>query len=70
MQSAILKKLVPGVALVCRPQIYCVCEGILREELQAERNCLVSGNWEKDSRSFLMVRNELTFIGRVILCGT
>ncbi|PFX34411.1 Transposon Ty3-G Gag-Pol polyprotein [Stylophora pistillata] len=40
------------------------------DELQAVRNCLVSGDWEKGSRSFLMVRNELTFIGQVILRGT
>ncbi|XP_022808896.1 uncharacterized protein LOC111345868 [Stylophora pistillata] len=37
------------------------------EELQAVHNCLVSGNWEKGARSFLMVRTELTFIGKVIL---
>ncbi|PFX17338.1 Uncharacterized protein K02A2.6 [Stylophora pistillata] len=40
------------------------------EELQAVHNCLVGGNWEKGPRSFLMVRNELTFIGQVILRGT
>ncbi|PFX18927.1 Transposon Ty3-G Gag-Pol polyprotein [Stylophora pistillata] len=40
------------------------------EELQAVRNFLVSGNWEEGPRSFLMVRNELTFIGQVILRGT
>ena len=40
------------------------------EELQAVRNCLVSGNWEKCPRPFVMVRNELTFIGQVILRGT
>ena len=40
------------------------------EELQAVRNCLASGNWEKGPRSFMMVRNELTFIGQVILRGT
>ncbi|XP_022800415.1 uncharacterized protein K02A2.6-like [Stylophora pistillata] len=39
------------------------------EELQAVRNCLVSGNWEKGPRSFMMVRKELTFIGQVILRG-
>ena len=38
------------------------------EELQAVRNCLVSGNWEKGPWSFMMVRNEL--IGQVILRGT
>jgi len=40
------------------------------EELQVVRNCLISGNWEKCPRSFVMVRNELTFIGQVILPGT
>lgn len=40
------------------------------EELQAVRNSLASGNWEKGPRSFMMVRNELTFIGQVILRGT
>ena len=40
------------------------------KELQAVRNCLVSGNWEKCPRPFVMVRNELTFIGQVILRGT
>ena len=40
------------------------------EELQAVRNCLASGNWEKGPWSFVMVRNELTFIGQVILRGT
>ena len=37
------------------------------KELQAVRNCLASGNWEKGPRSFMTVRNELTFIGQVIL---
>ena len=40
------------------------------EELQAVGNCLASGNWEKGLWSFMMVRNELTFIGQVILCET
>ena len=39
------------------------------EELQTVRNCLVSGNWEKGPRSFVMVCNELTFIGQVIFQG-
>lgn len=39
------------------------------EGLQAVRNCLASGNWEKGPRSFMMVLNKLTFIGRVILRG-
>ena len=34
------------------------------------RHCLASCNWEKGPRSFMMVRNELTFIGQVILRGT
>ena len=33
------------------------------------RKCLVSGNWEKGPKPFVMVRNELTFIGQVILRG-
>ncbi|XP_022809408.1 uncharacterized protein K02A2.6-like [Stylophora pistillata] len=40
------------------------------EELQAVHKSLVSASWEKGPRSFLMVRNELTFIGQVILRGT
>ena len=40
------------------------------EELQVVCKCLVSGNWEEGPRSFVMVRNELTFIGHVILRGT
>ena len=40
------------------------------EELQAVRNCLASENWEKGPRPFIVVRNELTFIGQVILRGT
>ena len=42
------------------------------EELQAVRNCLASGNWEKGPWSLMMVRNKLTLIGQVILhvCGT
>ena len=38
--------------------------------MEAAYNCLVSGKWEKGPRSFMMLRNELTFIGRVILRGT
>ena len=34
------------------------------------RSCLVSGNWEKAPKPYVMVRNELTFIGQVILRGT
>ena len=33
------------------------------------RGCLVSGNWE-GARKSLCLRNEPTFIGHVILCGT
>ena len=40
------------------------------EELQEVRKCLVSGNWEKGPRPLTMVRNELTFIGQVILRRT
>ena len=40
------------------------------EELQAVRKCLVSGNWEEGPRLFVMMRNELIFIGHVILRGT
>ena len=40
------------------------------EEFQARRNCLDSGNWENTPRPSMMVRNELTFIGQVILRGT
>ena len=40
------------------------------EELQAMRDCLASRSWEKGPRSFVMVRNELTFIGQVILRET
>ena len=40
------------------------------EELQAVRNCLASGNWEKGPWSLMMVRNELTLIGQLILRGT
>ena len=40
------------------------------EELQVVRGCLVSGNWEGAPKSYVCVRNELTFIGHVILRGT
>ena len=40
------------------------------EELQVVRGCLVSGNWEGAPKSYVCVRNELTFIGHVILLGT
>ena len=34
------------------------------EELQVARGCLASGNWEGAPKSYVCVRNELTFIGR------
>jgi len=37
------------------------------EELQSVCKCLASGNWEEGPWSFVMVRNELTFISHVIL---
>ena len=37
------------------------------EELQVVRGCLVSGNWEGAPKSYVCVRNELTFIDHVIL---
>ena len=40
------------------------------EELQVVRGCLASGNWEGAPKSYVCVRNELTFIGHVILRGT
>ena len=40
------------------------------EELQVVRSCLVSRNWEKAPKPYMMVRNELTFTGQVILHGT
>ena len=39
------------------------------EELQVVCGCLVSGNWEGAPKSYVYVRNELTFIGHVILHG-
>ncbi len=40
------------------------------KELQIVRECLVSGKWEKASKEYVLVRNELTYISRVILRGT
>ena len=40
------------------------------EELQAVHNCLASGNWERGPWSFVLICNELTFTGQVILRGT
>lgn len=39
-------------------------------ELQSVRNCLIEGKWDSAPRSYLPVRNELTFIGHVILRET
>ena len=39
-------------------------------ELQALRNCLIEGKWDNAPKQYLPVRNELTFIGHVILRGT
>ena len=39
-------------------------------ELQAVRRCLVEERWNSAPKQFLPVRNELTFIGHVILRGT
>lgn len=39
-------------------------------ELQAVRNCLIEEKWDNAPKSYLSVRNELTFIGHVILRGT
>ena len=40
------------------------------EDLQAVRSCLTSGNWETAPKPYVWVRNELTYIGQVILRGT
>ena len=40
------------------------------EELQVVCGCLASGTWEGAPKSYVCVRNELTFIGDVILRGT
>ena len=39
-------------------------------ELQTIRNCLIDGKWDNGPKQYLPVRNELTFIGHVILRGT
>ena len=39
-------------------------------ELQAVRNCLIEEKWDNAPKSYLPVRNELTFIVHVILRGT
>ena len=38
--------------------------------MQAVRSCLISGNWETAPKPYVWVRNELTYIGQVILRGT
>ena len=38
-------------------------------ELQAVRKCLIEGKWDSAPKHYLPVRNELTFIGHVILRG-
>lgn len=39
-------------------------------ELQRVRNCLIKGKWDNASKQYFPGRNELTFIGHVILRGT
>ena len=39
-------------------------------ELQAVRNCFIEEKWDNAPKSYLPVRNELTFIGHVFLQGT
>ena len=39
-------------------------------ELQAVRNCLIEAKWDSAPKPYLPVRNELTFIGHVVLRGT
>ena len=40
------------------------------EDLQVVRSCLISGNWETAPKPYVWVRNELIYIGQVILLGT
>ena len=40
------------------------------EELEVVRECLQTGDWEKAPKAFVMVRNELTNIGQIVLRGT
>ena len=40
------------------------------EELKVVRECLQSGDWEKAPKAFVMVRNELTNVGQIVLRGT
>ena len=39
-------------------------------ELQAVRNCVMEGKCDNAPKSYLPVRNELTFVGHAILRGT
>lgn len=39
-------------------------------ELQTVRKCLVSWNWTDCPKSYVFVRNEVTYIGQVMLRGT
>ena len=40
------------------------------EELEVVRECLQSGDWKKAPKAFVMVRNELTNVGQIVLRGT
>ena len=40
------------------------------KELQIVRECLIQDNWEKAPKPYMLVRNEPTFIGQVLLRGT
>ena len=40
------------------------------EELKVMSECLQSGDWEKEPKAIVMVRNELTKIGQIVLRGT
>jgi len=37
------------------------------EELKVVRECLRKGDWSAGPKPFVMVRNELTFVGQVVL---
>ena len=39
------------------------------EELKVVHECLHSGDWEKAPKAFVIVRNELTNIGQIVLRG-
>ena len=40
------------------------------KELQVVRVCLVSGNWMNAPKEYVVGRNELKYIRKVIICGT